>query len=116
MTLTTLTLEDGSPLAVHDDMEIRCDVHDIRTTWGALDGVQQLAVQEGLDTVADLPCLLAPYSKGTLRAMWAAFPSRLGDYEDRANRVHRALEELGAAARAQPAQIPSDFSKEPWNL
>lgn len=40
--------------------EVRCEGHGIVTTWGALDEIQKLAVEEGLDTTADLPCLLAP--------------------------------------------------------
>ena len=39
---------------------VRCESHGIVTTWGALDGIQQLALSEGLDTADDLPCLLAP--------------------------------------------------------
>ena len=57
---TTLTMADGSSLVVRDGMEVRCHEHGIVTTWGALDPIQQLAVEEGLDTSADLPCLLTP--------------------------------------------------------
>lgn len=42
------------------DDEVKCEVHGTVTTWGALDPIQQLAVEAGLDTVADMPCLLAP--------------------------------------------------------
>lgn len=43
-----------------DSAEVRCDTHGTITTWGALDGIQRLAVEEGIDTADDLPCLLAP--------------------------------------------------------
>lgn len=46
------------------DDEVKCDVHGTITTWGALDPIQQLAVESGLDTVADSPCLLAPRGRG----------------------------------------------------
>lgn len=43
-----------------DSDEVRCEVHGTVTTWGKLDWVQRLAVEESLDTVESLPCLLAP--------------------------------------------------------
>lgn len=43
-----------------DTDEVKCEVHGIVTTWGDLDHLQRLAVEEGLDTVADSECLLAP--------------------------------------------------------
>ena len=39
--------------------EVKCLVHGLVTTWGALNAIQQLALEEGLDTTEDLPCLLA---------------------------------------------------------
>ena len=48
------------PYAPKDEDEVRCDTHNLVTTWGALDPIQQLALAEGLDTTEDLPCLLAP--------------------------------------------------------
>ena len=42
-----------------DTDEVRCDVHGVVTTWGALDGIQRLAVTEGIDTVPELQCLLS---------------------------------------------------------
>lgn len=39
--------------------EVRCEVHDYVTTWGALNEIQRLAIEEGLDTTSDLRCLLA---------------------------------------------------------
>ena len=59
-TATTLPLANGCSLRVEDWMEVRCDTHGVVTTWGALDPIQQLAVEEGIDTADDLPCLLAP--------------------------------------------------------
>jgi len=55
-----LKLEDGKTLKPEDWMEVRCEVHSLVTTWGALDPIQQLAVEAGLDTFPELPCLLAP--------------------------------------------------------
>ncbi len=43
-----------------DTDEVRCEVHGLVTTRGALDAIQRLAVEEGLDTTPDLACLLAP--------------------------------------------------------
>lgn len=49
--------------APKDSDEVKCDVHGTVTTWGELDSIQQLAVEEGLDTVAGVPCLLLPRRK-----------------------------------------------------
>lgn len=43
-----------------DTDEVRCDIHNVVTTWGALDSIQRLALEEGLDTVEGCRCLLAP--------------------------------------------------------
>lgn len=43
-----------------DTDEVVCNSHGIVTTWGALDSIQRLALEEGLDTVDELPCLLTP--------------------------------------------------------
>jgi hypothetical protein len=40
--------------------EVKCEVHGVVTTWGALNGIQQMAVESGIDTVAEMPCLLLP--------------------------------------------------------
>lgn len=48
------------PYIPKDTDEVRCEVHGVVTTWGALSPIQQLAVEEGLDTVPELTCLLAP--------------------------------------------------------
>lgn len=52
------------PYNPKDTDEVRCETHGVVTTWGALDAIQQLAVEEGLDTAADHPCLLAPHTAG----------------------------------------------------
>lgn len=43
-----------------DTDEVKCDAHHFITTWGALNEIQRLAVEEGLDTTDELPCILAP--------------------------------------------------------
>jgi hypothetical protein len=48
------------PYHPKDSDEVRCELHGVVTTWGALDPIQQLAVEEGLDVTDDLPCLLSP--------------------------------------------------------
>jgi hypothetical protein len=47
-----------------DSDEVRCEVHGIVTTWGDLDSFQRMACEEGLDTVPELRCLLAPKQNG----------------------------------------------------
>lgn len=46
--------------APKDTDEIRCDIHNFVTVWGKLNAIQRFAVEEGIDTVDDLPCLLVP--------------------------------------------------------
>jgi hypothetical protein len=53
-----LKMADGSRYTPKDTDEVRCDEHGCITTWGALNGIQQLAVAEGLDTTSDLPCIM----------------------------------------------------------
>lgn len=48
------------PYRPKDSDEVRCEVHGVVTTWGALNPIQRLAVEDGLDTADDLPCLLLP--------------------------------------------------------
>ena len=48
------------PYEPKDTDEVRCETHGVVTTWGALDPIQRVACEEGLDTTQDLPCLLAP--------------------------------------------------------
>jgi hypothetical protein len=43
-----------------DTDEVRCELHGVVTTWGALDGIQRMALEAGLDADEALPCLLAP--------------------------------------------------------
>lgn len=46
------------PYEPKDSDEVRCAVHGVVTTWGKLDAIQRLAVEEGIDTVPELECLL----------------------------------------------------------
>lgn len=46
------------PYHPKDSDEVKCLIHNLTTTWGELSSIQQLAVEEGLDTTEDLPCLL----------------------------------------------------------
>jgi hypothetical protein len=46
------------PYHPKDSDEVRCDTHNMVTTWGALDPIQRLAVEEGIDTIESSPCLL----------------------------------------------------------
>lgn len=48
------------PYHPKDSDEVRCETHGVVTTWGALDPIQRLAVEEGLDTAVDHDCILAP--------------------------------------------------------
>ena len=43
-----------------DSDEVCCEVHGVITTWGALNSLQRMALEEGLDTTAECKCLLAP--------------------------------------------------------
>lgn len=62
LTTDTLTLEDGRALSPKDSSVVECEVHHVKTTYGALTPIQRLALSEGLDTKEDMPCLLAPKS------------------------------------------------------
>jgi hypothetical protein len=53
-----LKLEEGGMIEPNDGTEIRCETHGYVTTWGNLDDIQRLAVEEGIDTTEDMPCLL----------------------------------------------------------
>ena len=55
-----LRLENGGTLIPEPHHEVRCHVHGTITTWGALSPIQQLAVEECIDTIAESPCLLLP--------------------------------------------------------
>lgn len=56
----SLKLEGGKRYTPKDTDEIRCDAHNFVTTWGELDHIQRLAVEDGLDTTDDLPCIMSP--------------------------------------------------------
>ena len=56
-------MEDGTRYAPKDSDEVKCLEHNLVTTWGALDPIQQLACAEGLDTSSEFECLLAPSRK-----------------------------------------------------
>jgi hypothetical protein len=45
------------PYTPKNSDEIRCKTHNFVTTWGELDEIQRLAVEEGLDTTEDLACI-----------------------------------------------------------
>lgn len=55
-----IKMQDGTRYTPKDGDEVKCDAHNLVTTWGALDGIQQLALSEGLDTSPECECLLAP--------------------------------------------------------
>jgi len=59
-TQITLRGEGGKLIPVTDETEIKCDTHGLVTTWGDLDDIQRLAVEEGIDVLDDMPCLLHP--------------------------------------------------------
>jgi len=51
-------MEDGTELEPKDTDDVVCKTHGVKTTWGVLDPIQRLAVENGIDTVLELPCLL----------------------------------------------------------
>ena len=53
-----LKAEDGSIIKIYESSSVDCEVHGIHTTWGALDPIQQLAIESGLDTMPEMPCIL----------------------------------------------------------
>ena len=55
-----IKLKNGKKIEPKPGDEVFCEIHNLRTTWGALDPYQQLAVESGLDTLKELPCLLEP--------------------------------------------------------
>lgn len=71
--MTKIRLEGKRRLySPKNDDEVRCEDHGVVTTWGALDPIQQLAVEAGLDTTQDLPCiLLSRKAESSLRATQA---------------------------------------------
>jgi len=59
----TIKVEGGKRYTPKDTDEVKCLEHNFTTTWGALDPIQQLAVQEGIDTLPDSECILKPKEK-----------------------------------------------------
>ena len=51
--------ENGKTIRPKESSEVRCLVHGVVTTWGALDAIQRLALEEGLDSAPELECLLS---------------------------------------------------------
>lgn len=39
--------------------EVKCGMHNFVTTWGELNEIQRMAIENGLDTTEDLPCIMA---------------------------------------------------------
>jgi len=58
----TVKLEGGKDYHPKDTDPVHCELHNLTVSWGDLDAIQQLAVEEGLDTIETLPCLLLPTS------------------------------------------------------
>ena len=56
----SIKMEDGTRYTSKDGDEVICETHGTVTTWGALDGIQQLAVSENICTSPELECLLSP--------------------------------------------------------
>lgn len=42
------------------DDPVHCETHNVTVQWRDLDAIQQLAVEEGLDTGPESTCILAP--------------------------------------------------------
>jgi hypothetical protein len=55
----SIVMEDGSVHVMRENDSVECHVHCVKTTWGVLTPIQQLAVTSGLDTTDDLDCLLS---------------------------------------------------------
>ena len=53
-----IKFENGTKKEPEDTDPVTCEVHGTKTTWGALDPYQRLAVEEGLDTLSNLRCIL----------------------------------------------------------
>lgn len=60
--MPSIKLENGKTLKLKADTEITCETHGIKVTYGSLDPIQKMAFEEGLDTTADIPCLLVATS------------------------------------------------------
>lgn len=55
-----IKFKDGTELEPKDTDPVVCEIHGTKTTWGDLNPYQQLAVEAGLDTIAESPCILTP--------------------------------------------------------
>lgn len=51
-------LESGKKYEPKDDDPVHCELHDVTVKWKDLDGIQQLAVADGLD-IAGPVCILS---------------------------------------------------------
>lgn len=56
----SVKLEGGKVYSPKDSDPVECEVHGVKTTWGGLNPIQQLAVEANLDSTPDLRCLLLP--------------------------------------------------------
>ncbi len=56
-----IKLEDGKLFRPKPHHTVECHVHGVKTTYGALDPIQRLALSEGLDTDEFSECLLKPF-------------------------------------------------------
>jgi hypothetical protein len=56
--MDVLELADGGTLVPEAHHSVECHTHGVKTTWGALSPIQQLAVGEGIDMLDELPCIL----------------------------------------------------------
>ncbi|NEV75607.1 hypothetical protein DYI24_00750 [Rhodopseudomonas sp. BR0C11] len=59
-----IALQNGTEIEPDDATPVECPVHGVKTTWGQLSPIQRLAVETGLDTADDLPCILAHSNHG----------------------------------------------------
>ncbi len=57
MTVKLVGIE--KPYEPKDTDVVECHEHGYKTTWGELDALQRLALEDGLDTVPHLPCILS---------------------------------------------------------
>jgi hypothetical protein len=57
-----LTLENGDLYYPDEDSVIHCPDHDVSVRWGDLDGIQRLAVAEGIDIDGEV-CILCKTKK-----------------------------------------------------
>lgn len=58
-----IQLESGEMYELKDHDPIKCEEHNVETTWGELDFIQRAAVLEGIDSVEGLECLLSATRK-----------------------------------------------------